>query len=78
MPHIRPFIVAIWCGPFSKPTNLDEFLKPFITELKSLMANGMEINERHILIDFCCCICDSPARAFIKGELLLACINRYN
>lgn len=72
MPHIRPFIIAIWCGSYSKPTNLNEFLKPFTTELNTLMKNGIDINESHISIEFCCCICDSPARAFIKGEILLA------
>lgn len=69
MPHIRPFIIAIWCGSYSKPTNRDEFLRPFTTELNSLMTSGMDINDRHICIDFCCCICDSPARALIKGTV---------
>lgn len=78
MPHIRPFIVAIWCGSHSKPNNLDEFLEPFTTELKSLMTSGMKTNERHISIDFYCCICDSPARAFIKGKILPVYTKRCN
>lgn len=70
MPKIRPMIIiAIWCGSFSKPTDSNEFLKPFTTELKNLMNVGMDINGHHISVIFFCCICDAPARAYIKGTV---------
>ncbi|XP_055306815.1 uncharacterized protein LOC129571070 [Sitodiplosis mosellana] len=68
MPHIRPMIISIWCG-MKKPNNLTEYLEPFVIELKRLMQNGIWVNGYHIAIAFRCCICDSPARAFIKGTV---------
>lgn len=66
MPHIRPIIIAIWCG-FTKPTNLNEYLRPFVDELKDLMENGLMINGFKVSVSFRCCICDTPARSFLKG-----------
>lgn len=68
MPHIRPMIISIWCGN-QKPDDLTGYLKPFVDELNLLMENGISINGYHIGIVFRSCICDSPARATIKGEL---------
>lgn len=67
MPHIQPMIIAIWCG-YKKPSNLNEYLEEFITELKDLLSNGLTINGHFVKIIFRCCICDTPARAFLKGN----------
>lgn len=66
MLDIAPIVVAIWCGE-SKPSELNEFLSPFVIELKQLLQTGLSINEHHINIKIRCFICDTPARALIKG-----------
>lgn len=65
-PKIVPFIAGIWCG-VSKPP-LNEYLLPFVSEMKNLLCNGLTINSHHIQIKFGLCICDTPARALIKGK----------
>lgn len=65
-PDIKPMIVSVWCGE-SKPTILNEYLGPFTKELTDVLQNGIRINEYKITIFCLCFICDSPARAFIKG-----------
>ncbi|XP_061519135.1 uncharacterized protein LOC133394125 [Anopheles gambiae] len=66
LPDFPVMTVAIFCGP-KKPGNLDEFLGPLITELNSLMANGVFVKTRKIGVKIRAIIADSPARAFIKG-----------
>ncbi|XP_061503813.1 uncharacterized protein LOC133391753 [Anopheles gambiae] len=66
LPDFPVMTVAIFCGP-KKPGNLDEFLGPLITELNSLMANGVFVKSRKIGVKIRAIIADSPARAFIKG-----------
>lgn len=68
MSHIRPMIISIWCGT-QKPNDLTEYLKPFVDELNILLENGIFVNGYHIAIAFRSCICDSPARALIKGNI---------
>lgn len=59
-------VISVWCGP-GKPTDLNEYLGPFVNELKEALMNGIRVNM-HIITVIChCFICDSPARAFIKG-----------
>lgn len=60
-------VVAVWCGD-GKPTNLNGFLGSFVNELNELLCNGIHINNHSIEIKIRCFICDSPARAFIKGR----------
>lgn len=67
MPNISPFIIAIWCGDMSKPTDLDEYLMAFVTELKQLLENPIRISNHRIHVRVRCFVCDTPARAFIKG-----------
>lgn len=59
-------IIAIWCGN-GKPTVLNDFLIPFVDELNEILLNGVLVNEFQIIITVRCFICDTPARAFIKG-----------
>lgn len=66
MVNIQPIVIAIWCGK-QKPEELNEFLSPFVIELKSLLTNGVMVNGYHIHIGIRSFICDSPARAFLKG-----------
>lgn len=64
-PKIHPFVVGIWCG-ISKP-NVNEYLQPFVTEMKLLMADKFVVNEHQIQIKFGLIISDTPARAMLKG-----------
>lgn len=66
LPQIPPMVIAIWCGA-SKPA-LNEFLLPLVTELKSILSPGIDVNGHHIQINFGLLICDTPARAFLKGN----------
>ncbi|XP_053685668.1 uncharacterized protein LOC128735198 [Sabethes cyaneus] len=66
MPEIAPMTVAIFYGK-TKPTNLDTFLKQLVEELIDVINHGIFINNHKITVKLRCFICDSPARAFLKG-----------
>ncbi|XP_050509093.1 uncharacterized protein LOC126886267 [Diabrotica virgifera virgifera] len=66
MPDIQPMIVGIFHGN-NKPLDINEFLEPFVEDVKRLQSNGLCVNGHMIHIKIRCFICDSPARAFIKG-----------
>lgn len=70
MREIQPMIIAIWCG-FSKPKELNEFLRPFVTELNEILRNGIIINGYSLTVTCHCFVCDTPARSFIKGTFTL-------
>lgn len=65
-PMVAPFIAGIWCGESKPPCK--EYLKPFISEMKELLVNGLNIDLTHINVKFGFCISDTPARALIKGK----------
>lgn len=67
MPTSKPMPIAIFSGD-SKPTCLEEFLRPFVVELRCILNNGVIVNDQQINVRLRCIICDSPARAFIKGK----------
>lgn len=66
LPHIEPIVVSIWCGN-GKPTELNEFLDPFVEELIEILENRIHINNYKLTVCIRCFICDTPARAYIKG-----------
>lgn len=66
MSQIEPIVIAIWCGN-GKPTVLNDFLDPFVNELNEILENGILINNYQITVSIRCFICDTPARAYIKG-----------
>lgn len=70
MPHLQPMIVSIWCGR-SKPNNLTEYLRQFVDELNDMLEHGIIVNGHKIAIRCRCFICDSPARAFLKGTIII-------
>lgn len=67
MPNIQPMIIGIWCGE-SKPKPINEYFLAFVNEVNQLIENGITVNEWRIKIGVRCFICDSPARALIKGK----------
>lgn len=69
-PNIRPMSIGIFYGE-SKPDNVVQYMMPFAQEAEPLLRNGLYINGHKIQIRIRCFICDSPARAFIKGILYI-------
>lgn len=64
-PQIRPFVIAIWCG--EGRAVLNEYLAEFVSEVNSLSRNGIHINNHKINVYIKAFICDTPARAYVKG-----------
>lgn len=68
---VSPLIIGKYEG-HEKPSDLDSFLGPFVTEMQEL-ENGLKINknqeENVVQIKIKGFVCDSPARAMINGEL---------
>lgn len=67
IPTIKPMVIGIYCGR-GKP-DLKCFLNPFVSEMKDVLINGMIINNCRVTFKIRSFICDSPARAFVKGKL---------
>lgn len=67
LPQISPMPIGIFCGK-SKSADIDSFLSPFVDEMKVIMSDGIIINSHKITVNLRCFVCDSPARAFVKGK----------
>lgn len=67
MPKIRPMVIGIYCGS-AKITDLNSYFSPFVDELQPILSDGLIVNSNKITVRFRCFICDSPARAFVKGN----------
>lgn len=65
-PQYKVQVIGIYCGKGKPP--MEAFLRPFVNELQPLLNAGVIINEHKIGISVHAFICDSPARAFIKGK----------
>ena len=63
--QLGPFVIALYSGT-SKPSSLDEYLQPFISELKSFI-HGIEIYNQVVRLKLEAFVCDSPTRSFLKG-----------
>ncbi|CAG7821197.1 unnamed protein product [Allacma fusca] len=59
------FTIGIYLGK-SKPSNVGEYLRPFIAELTDLLKNDFEIKGTKTRIKLQCFVCDAPARAYLK------------
>lgn len=67
MPHVPAMIIGLFYGK-SKPKKVEEYLQQFVTELNSILdSGGLIINGFLLSITIRAFICDSPARAMIKG-----------
>lgn len=67
----QPFIVAVFRGT-KDPSNVDEFLKKYVDELKELLQTGYSFDGKVYEVQIRRYILDAPARSFIK------CCVRYN
>ncbi|XP_055603903.1 uncharacterized protein LOC129752134 [Uranotaenia lowii] len=63
---MNPMIIGISHGQ-SKPTSVEDFLNPFVNEALPILQTGISINGKLLSVRIRAFICDSPARAFIKG-----------
>uniref|UniRef100_A0A182PX78 Transposase domain-containing protein n=1 Tax=Anopheles epiroticus TaxID=199890 RepID=A0A182PX78_9DIPT len=66
----RPETPVLMIGNFlgeSKPSSVEQYLRPLVDELNDLIQNGIQISNKFIEVRVRAFIADSPARAFIKG-----------
>lgn len=63
-----PFVCAVWCGKGKPPAQ--EYLHDFVTELKPLMDYGFDHDGCFYQVNVSGFICDSPAKALMKGVIL--------
>lgn len=61
----KVYIISLFYG-LSKPNDLDQFLQPFIHEMKTLEANGFSLDGNIYNIRIRCICADAPARSFLK------------
>lgn len=66
MPDVPAMPIGIYSG-LGKTDDLNSFLTPFADEMKEAMDNGIYINPQKITVEIRCIVCDSPARAYVKG-----------
>lgn len=64
----KVFLIGAYIGT-SKPCNVDHYLHDFISEMKVLGTEGMNLNNRAIRVAIRAFICDAPARSFICGVM---------
>lgn len=67
LPSVKLMVIDIYQGR-GKPSNLSAFLSPFVDEMLEVSKNRIIVNGHKIRISIRCFVCDSPARAFIKGK----------
>ena len=60
------FVIALYYGK-GKPTNLEEFLNPFIDELIRVEQHGICLAGTFYYLKSTAFICDAPARQFVKS-----------
>ncbi|KFB47951.1 hypothetical protein ZHAS_00015913 [Anopheles sinensis] len=86
IPLVSPMTVAIFHG-VSKAPSVEEFLRPFVSELNELAESGLTINKMLHEVKVRAVIADASARAFVKGVanfnakhgcLKRTCIGEYN
>ena len=61
----QPVPVALY-GGYLKP-NMNEFLREFIAEIKTLISSPAQILNKQYNISIFCLTCDAPARSLLKG-----------
>ncbi|XP_064468847.1 uncharacterized protein LOC135383219 [Ornithodoros turicata] len=59
-----PFPVGLFFG-HSKPHDSNEYLRPFVDDMNSVLASGVQIHGVQVPVKLAAFICDAPARAYI-------------
>lgn len=60
-----PFVISIFAGK-GKPPSLEEYLRPFLTEMIQLQSEGVEFESKCYSVEIISFVCDAPARQFLK------------
>ncbi|KZS07316.1 Uncharacterized protein APZ42_029003 [Daphnia magna] len=60
-----PFVISVFVGK-GKPTNLEEYLRPFLEELVALQSKVLKFKGLTYSIEISSFVCDAPARAILK------------
>lgn len=68
MRHIKPMVISIWCARGPRLVT--------VTELNDILANEIGINGYNLNVSIRYFLCDSPARAFLKGMTLNVTVKR--
>lgn len=61
----KPVVIGLFCGN-CKPNSLSEYLRHLIEELKTL-SSGFVFKGKRFVLNVSSIMCDTPARAFIRG-----------
>lgn len=67
-PEMPVMLIGAFCGD-SKPKDVQAFLRLMVDDLNHVTANGLQINCKKLTVAVRCFVCDSPARAMIKGTV---------
>lgn len=67
-PELPVMVIGAFCGD-SKPSNVESYLQRFVEELRRVTTEGLLINGKKLTVAVRCFVCDSPARAMIKGTV---------
>lgn len=62
----EPFAVAVYFGK-TKPKLVEKYTDQLIVEINNLLRSGINIEGQQFDVKIKCFICDTPARAFLKG-----------
>uniref|UniRef100_A0A182NPV2 Uncharacterized protein n=1 Tax=Anopheles dirus TaxID=7168 RepID=A0A182NPV2_9DIPT len=68
VPSAPIMTAAIFCGE-KKPDSIEEYLRPMVDELNTVISTGINIHGQHVAIQVRAIVADTPARAFIKGNI---------
>lgn len=64
--YTKPFVVGLFSGT-SKPQNVNEYLSEFVSEMVTVIANGIKVGDIVFKFSLKCIVTDAPAMAMIKG-----------
>lgn len=62
----KPFPIAIYCGKYAKPSDVNHYFNQFVIEMNKLQSEGVILKQSVYNVSVKGFICDRPARAFIK------------
>lgn len=62
--HDEVFVIGAFYGS-TKPSDVNEFLRPFVTECLDLFDKGIDYNGKHFTLRVKNLICDVPAKAYV-------------
>lgn len=70
LPEAPVMTVGLFCGN-SKPGSLEQYLRPLVEEINVIQESGVVIGGKPFQLRLRAIIADSPARAFVKGNIPL-------